>query len=247
MGCDIHAHYEVKNADGEWEYVDWRDKYRDYDTLEEDGETGEYEPVMVPKLDWHSMFGDPLYVGRNYNLFSVLADVRNGYGFAGVYTGEQFVPIASPRGVPNDATPEYREEVELWGRDGHSHSYVTLRELMDYDWEQTRHGSGIVNPGQYLVYKAKGRPMSWAGDVFGGDVKHITNTQMDTFVKENDVQMPDNPFGFDSYSTYTRVSWEETYRDAVGGKMLDNWLTAIRRLAPLASPEDIRVIFFFDN
>lgn len=39
---------------------------------------------------------------RHYQLFSVLADVRNGYGFAGVPTGEWVKPISSPRGIPQD-------------------------------------------------------------------------------------------------------------------------------------------------
>lgn len=39
---------------------------------------------------------------RHYQLFAVLADVRNGYGFAGVQTGEPVKPIAKPRGLPPD-------------------------------------------------------------------------------------------------------------------------------------------------
>jgi len=61
---------------------------------------------------------------RNYWSFAVLADVRNGHGFAGHYTGEPVVPIASPRGIPKDS-PETHE----WLGD-HSWSYVTLTELL---------------------------------------------------------------------------------------------------------------------
>ena len=39
---------------------------------------------------------------RHYQLFAVLADVRNGTGFAGVKTGERVTPIAEPRGYPED-------------------------------------------------------------------------------------------------------------------------------------------------
>lgn len=46
--------------------------------------------------------GNEIYDGRNYDLFAQLADVRNGTGFAGVRTGSGFVPISSPRGLPND-------------------------------------------------------------------------------------------------------------------------------------------------
>lgn len=42
--------------------------------------------------------GDP----RNYNTFGVLANVRNGSGFAGCDTGDGFIPIEVPKGFPKD-------------------------------------------------------------------------------------------------------------------------------------------------
>lgn len=39
---------------------------------------------------------------RHYFLFGILANVRNGYGFAGCSTGDWIVPIDLPRGIPND-------------------------------------------------------------------------------------------------------------------------------------------------
>ncbi len=46
---------------------------------------------------------------RHYQLFAVLAGVRNGYGFAGVPTGERVKPISSPRGLPKDFAYEFYE------------------------------------------------------------------------------------------------------------------------------------------
>lgn len=43
---------------------------------------------------------------RHYQLFAVLAGVRNGAGFAGVRTGESVQPIAEPRGYPDDFAVE---------------------------------------------------------------------------------------------------------------------------------------------
>lgn len=66
-----------------------------------------------------------LYRGRNYSLFSRLADVRSyGDGTA----------ISEPRGVPDDASDAYLYIVEQWKGDGHSHSYFTLTELLEHDW-----------------------------------------------------------------------------------------------------------------
>ena len=57
--------------------------------------------------------------GRDYTLFATLAGVR----------GDN--PIKYPKGIPEDCSPEYRKLCEDWGDDGHSHSYFTLRELLD--------------------------------------------------------------------------------------------------------------------
>ena len=115
MGCDIHFYVETQNENGEWVSADrW--------TKDDDGET-------------YVAFQDAFYPGRNYNLFSILADVRNGIGFAGVKTGDGFEPISMPRGVPADACQEYKNQVSNWDGDGHSHSWYTLNELIDYDWD----------------------------------------------------------------------------------------------------------------
>jgi len=49
------------------------------------------------------------YGDRNYNAFAILADVRNGYGFAGCDTGDGFVPISTPKGFPDDMCEEVRK------------------------------------------------------------------------------------------------------------------------------------------
>ncbi|MGT2638070.1 hypothetical protein ACVRWL_09940 [Streptococcus ratti] len=62
------------------------------------------------------------YVGRNYTVFSVLANVRN-------YDNIPF--IQENRGLPKDITQEVRKEANEWN-DGHSFGWVTLEELSDY-------------------------------------------------------------------------------------------------------------------
>lgn len=112
MGCDIHLMTEVKR-NGAWESADsWN--------MEDD-----------------TIWPDSIYKGRNYDMFAVLADVRNGVGFAGRYTGSGFKPIAAPRGAPEDASSEVKAYTDSWEADGHSHSYFTLAELLAYDWDQT--------------------------------------------------------------------------------------------------------------
>jgi hypothetical protein len=117
MGCDIHCYAEKRNKDGKWEIVGNKEKEEEADGLVDI----EYKP----------------YDNRNYNLFAILANVRNGTAFAGCKTGEGFNPISNPKGVHSDASEEYASIVEQWDINGHSHSYFTLRELLDYDWTQT--------------------------------------------------------------------------------------------------------------
>lgn len=62
---------------------------------------------------------------RDYDMFGVLADVRN---YANVE------PISQPRGVPEDASVITKFEVERYGSDGHSHSYLTVDDIKTYDW-----------------------------------------------------------------------------------------------------------------
>ena len=99
MGCDIHMMAEIRRRDKE------QDKYEEvWEKLDEPvfknpyyKKDGEYE------WEQHEFTSEP-YGNRNYKLFSFLADVRNGYGFAGVDTGNRIEPIADPRGNPEYAS-----------------------------------------------------------------------------------------------------------------------------------------------
>lgn len=57
---------------------------------------------------------------RNYDLFALMAGVRGREGIT---------PIASPRGVPEDATALTKWDASLWGEDGHSHSWLSAHEI----------------------------------------------------------------------------------------------------------------------
>jgi hypothetical protein len=54
---------------------------------------------------------------RHYQLFAVLAGVRNGRGFAGVPTGEAVNPIVEPRGYPEDFSAETIADEEEYDRE----------------------------------------------------------------------------------------------------------------------------------
>lgn len=226
MGCDIHFAVDVRQPDGSWKSADTWDNEDDY----------------------QSNYDNAFYEGRNYDLFSIFADVRNGYGFAGVKTGEGFVPFAPPRGVPDDCSPEYRRWVEQWNGDGHSHSYFTVEEIMAYDWTQRTNKSGWVGPKDYLRCKLQGKPISWSGAISGNNIKHLSNLEMEKQIIENY-----GPLNWDTFhkldddflntSFYTEVSWSIPYYQA-GREFLSITLPKLWRLG---APKDVRCLFFFDN
>jgi hypothetical protein len=115
------------------------------------------------------------YADRNYNAFAILANVRNGYGFAGVTTSSGFKFISHPRGIP----PEFKylskddqhplpstfkwnsdswrkgtgEENKYYWMGEHSHSYVTAEELALFDFSQTTVRTGVVTEKDFLRRK----------------------------------------------------------------------------------------------
>lgn len=226
MGCDIHLFVEVKK-DGKW----------CYHPVQETCLTEEFwdEEKKEPMTDYDKLFAHPLYVGRNYDLFAILANVRNGRGFAGVVTGDGFKVIARPRGVPKDASIEYLAQVGSWCNDGHSHSYLTLHELQMFDWDQKTRKTGIVDEKEFKVYLEHGRPESWCGGVRGSLVVHVSEEEMKKRIEQ--------PPPFDGKSYYCQIEWEIKYRDHCQ-RFLNETLPA---LAQLGSPEDVRIVFFFDN
>lgn len=120
MGTDIHVCVEVREW-GQWRAVTEPNAWYD----EEANDEAE-----------HSLTGW-LWSDRCYDLFAVLASVRNRFGFAGSDRGERVVPISEPRGLPYDVSGRISEESNRLGDDVHSRSWVTLRELLGYDWDQS--------------------------------------------------------------------------------------------------------------
>jgi hypothetical protein len=141
MGCDIHF-YVQKQMNCVWVSADrWEpNKYAD----------DEGEPKLA--IPYEKRF----YSGRNYDLFGILADVRNGRGFAGLDTGDGFVPIDDPRGLPVDVSEPVKADSDRWDGDGHSHSWFTVAELLAYDWTQTTKHRGYLPAAKFWRWISSG-------------------------------------------------------------------------------------------
>ena len=143
MGADIHVFLEKKttiNKESIWVNIDYWQKNPYYDGVDE--YEREYEHV-------------PVYTGRNYELFNILAGVRgSGDGM-----------IEEPRGLPGNVSETTKEESDRWSLDGHSHSYFTLFELKEFlEKNPTTAYSGMVKPEDAeKIDKGEGTPNMWAG------------------------------------------------------------------------------------
>lgn len=135
MGTDIFCCVE-RCADSQWLYVgppivETREDWRALDASLRESYPGVIVESNDEKLDALRPWAERLFIGRNYPLFAILAGVRNDMGL--------FLPIADPRGVPDDASRETLWSVARnlgYEDDAHDHSWVTLGELLAYDWER---------------------------------------------------------------------------------------------------------------
>ena len=158
---------------------------------------------------------------RHYQLFAVLAGVRNGYGFAGVPTGEVVKPISEPRELPADF-----EVADVWMGD-HSHSWLTASEMLE--WAAAAPivlKVGIVDRETYAAWDGKSRPTSYCGGIDGDGVVLINNTAVEK------AQTPN--------WTHIRVEWDSDL-----GEELAYFFDEVRRLQALHG--QVRFVFGFDS
>ena len=159
---------------------------------------------------------------RHYLLFSWLANVRNGFGFAGVPTYDPIKPIAEPRGVPEDFNEvEYEEKYDVWLGD-HSHSWLTADEILNAERPGPVHRVGVITVEQFKAWDGKSPPEGgWCGGVSGPNVEVAS--------------MPSN---ITPTTTHVQVEW-----DMPDG--LDYFVDEVRRLKELHG--DVRLVFGFDS
>lgn len=213
---------------------------------------------------WELVSGGPRSLWQNYAEFAILAGVRNEFGI---------VPVAQPRGLPPDMSSKLREinsnhysasREDEWERlreehavtygDGHlgeaCHSWLTLEELLAYNWNQRANFEGVVGPKEFATFLADGKPKSYSGGVSGRGVKFVSNDAMRRFVEAGLAAERDElhgPLGVSNkWNIYTDIEWTESYKEAAPDlharfiPELTRWATAHR-----FPPEDVRIVFGF--
>jgi hypothetical protein len=209
MGCDIHMFVEHREKSGK----PWKNVYKK--------EVRKIGPDYSYDVNYYG-YGD-----RNYDLFGILAGVRS-------YECE---PIAKRRGLPKDVSEEIKKESDRWDSDGHSHTYLTLEELLAFDWSKPfKQHPRLVEKSVYEAWDKKGYPSSCCGDAFGPNIEKLEQAEYE--------HLKAGGHKFDTNKTYyIRMSFDLTYADAAE-HFLDE---TVPRLMELGEPEDVRIVFWFDN
>lgn len=165
MGTDIHIEVEVRMPNGHWRLADpQRDCAYNGNFWTYPGDLNVPKDLQVPCyhdriaiVEWIAERYDNVdladadtlctqwemgrevrwWDSRNYLVFTILAGVRR-YGWR-----DAVMPISEPRGWP---TPERGWPIdydEMIPGVEHSCSWVTMRELEDYDWDQVVSGAPV--------------------------------------------------------------------------------------------------------
>lgn len=216
MGCDIHMVHEVRiypygddrtnRTNGKWINKDTWVANEDYVLYPED-----YEHLKdTASAHYEIPYQHRIYRGRNYGLFGILADVRWQCPYG---------PVALPKGVPSDCSYQTMGEIIRYGGDGHSHSYLTLQELENYNWDFRVKDSDNMKKEEFEKFKEE-------------NAEHIL-----------EIEPEDDDWPYVSFTWNAPLSHiaGDFYNQTIPKlrEYLDekNGITA----------EDIRIVFYFDN
>lgn len=266
MGTDIHPAVEVRRK-GIWRYhkpVTECPYYYEYDYKPNPNfvrgkpETGpvsfkEYRldsdgNRIRSKWDRCATRLPEFFRNRNYLKFAILADVRNGYGFAGVKTFDPLPSIAPGRGLPADITKEARAKLS----NEHSETWVLLSELMAWPhWDGKLVHEGVISEYEFLETLIKGTtPSSWSGGISGQDIVVVTPDQyLALYGGPRDLfsSNPPKPRTYDDTKRYfVQYRWEVPL--ATAGHEIDEIITYMHDLIPKGgTAEDVRMVMDFDS
>jgi hypothetical protein len=170
----------------------------------------DYEDEPEFEIDYDDRF----YKSRDYFLFYILAGVRGN---------DSWGPrIADPKGIPDDCCPHIKNEIDRWDSDGHSHSYLTLKEILDFDWNAKVEMEDTVRQDDYESFIRK-------------------------FPPEDILEETYRTIGEDNYRIY-KIKYLIPYKD-VFPKFMDTIarMNSLIEQRLNETQEDIRLVFFFDN
>ena len=188
---------------------------------------------------------DSWYSDRNYVVFAVLGNVRNGYGFAGIHTHQPLPYMSDSRRFPDDLSDEGKRWFDVRGGN-HSATWVDLRDVLIFDWEQGVHQTGVLDLPAWAEYRSapNGLPQSWSGDISGTSVRYVHHAEMDRQLQLFRAAHGRDPksFGEDGILYCTRMQWVHPLSD-----FATPFLDRMRMLAMQVGEAPTRLVFDFDS
>lgn len=158
-----------------------------------------------------------IYGIRNYALFAILANVNNP-----AYSAEPYECISTPRGLPLDISKELKVWADWWKKSAFGYSWLNLKELQDFDWQ-----------GKQIIKKA----------MVDKDVAALFGDGLHRFPYH--LWPKETPI---SYALCSKdgitVTWLETYAESAGIEFTED---VIGKLCSYGSPNEVRVVFWFDR
>lgn len=224
MGCDIHAAIEHRDNVGEWHAYTIPNK--NYGKYEWD------KGMTTARVD----------INRDYDTFSILANVRN-------YEGG-FVFISDERGLPEDISSEAAAACD----GDHSDTWVSLTEILEFDWTRIIVKDGVVNAKQFEEWDRlkewEAGPRSYCGGVSGLSVRSVDENEMRAHVdaivrKRGSMQFQAALDSLDPHM-YTRITWNETYAHAAK-QLWVNILPTMLFLGRQYGQDNVRLVMNFDS
>lgn len=174
---------------------------------------------------------------RDYLLFAYLANVRNGFGFAGIPTHIPVPPISEPRGFPEDwkhsdeyplendiasewekKNPEDGQRVIRWMGD-HSFSWLTADEILNHTYVKITR-IGVITIEQFKTWKGSEPEGGWSDAVWGKGLK---------------TSLPDE---IESDTTHVQIRWNSASKP-------NYFIDEVQRLKNTYG--EVRFVFGFDS
>lgn len=223
MGCDIHCFVET-----------WDKRKKKWKKV-----TGFINDYYDPSDSYFSSKefknSDNILMNRNYWEFAILANVKNGSDFEGPDISNRIEPISYPKGIPDDISEEVKKEIDEFGSEGHSHSYLTAKEIMEYDKSNFITDKGFISCKQYKEFLNGILPTTWREYIGGVKIKVVSNDECVKFQEEHP-----------EINVYTQVEWKEPITKVVPF-LFDKCLKQLMSRSKNGTGNDVRIVFWFDS
>jgi hypothetical protein len=193
--------------------------------VEKMSDSGAWEHVAPPEDGW--------FDGRNYHLFTALADVRNE---------GTMLPLMEPRGLPSDAAegtiPDPDDEDAEWLGE-HSFSWCIIKELYDLGIKTMPVPyTGVIEVEEYDRWKSSGDtfPRMWSAWTAGPSI--VVCEESELFMSRGEGQFQLKP-----KATHVRANW-----CLRGEQAFKRFLAFCSNLeSEHGGPDRVRLVFGFDS